>query len=83
MNTQAAMLGLTDGVLQQYAITGGEADFEKALQSKRGKISSGAVISVKSNRDQTEKRGKHKEGGKRPSGSNDHHRSKSNKKPKH
>lgn len=54
--------GLLDvGMLQQYAIVDGEVDFAGALQSGGGKIPSGGVVSVKSNKTKAEKHGKRKE----------------------
>lgn len=68
--------------LQQYAIEDKEADFENALQNG-GKISSGGLISLKSNRSKSEKHGNqkesHKSGKKR---GKDDRGSKSNKKKK-
>ncbi|XP_022132534.1 RNA cytidine acetyltransferase 2-like [Momordica charantia] len=54
--------GLLDvGMLQQYAIVDGEVDLAGALQSGGGKIPSGGVVSVKSNKTKAEKQGKRKE----------------------
>nr|XP_004237469.1 RNA cytidine acetyltransferase 2-like [Solanum lycopersicum] len=49
--------GLLDPELfQQFAIVDREADFESALQNGGGKISSGGVVSVKSNKSKLEKK---------------------------
>lgn len=48
------------GMLQQYAIVDGEVDFDGALASG-GKIPSGGVVSVKSNKTKAEKQVKKKE----------------------
>lgn len=52
---------LNPELLQQYAIADREADFEKALQNGGGKVPSGGLISVKTNRNKAEKLGKQKE----------------------
>ncbi|KAL5709167.1 hypothetical protein ACHQM5_019886 [Ranunculus cassubicifolius] len=49
---------LNPELLQKYVITDGEVDFTEALQNGCGKLSSSGVISVKSNRGQSEKREK-------------------------
>lgn len=59
---------LNPELLQQYAIADREADFEKALQG--GKVPSGGLISVKTNRNKAEKLGKQKESHKRGKKSN-------------
>lgn len=59
---------LNPELLQQYAIADREADFEKALQG--GKVPSGGLISVKTNRNRAEKLGKQKESHKRGKKSN-------------
>lgn len=58
--------GLNPEFLQQYAIVDKEADFEKALQKGSGKLSAGALVSIKSERkkidkqiDSEKKRNKH------------------------
>lgn len=54
--------GLLDvGTLQQYAIVEGEVDFAGALQSGGGKVPSGGVVSIKSNKTKAEKQGKRKD----------------------
>ena len=54
--------GLLDvGMLQQYAIVDGDVDLAGALQSGGGKVPSGGVVSVKSNKTKAEKQGKRKE----------------------
>ncbi|XP_059624435.1 RNA cytidine acetyltransferase 1-like [Cornus florida] len=59
---KAKMDGLLDPeLLQQYAIVGSEVDFENALQNG-GKVPSGGLVSVKSNRTKVEKLGKQKVG---------------------
>ncbi|PKI79320.1 hypothetical protein CRG98_000265 [Punica granatum] len=75
---------LNPELLQQYAIVGRESDLEKALQNGAGRIPSGGLVSVKSSREMSEKRGKQKDGqesGKRQK--KDERGSKSNKKRKH
>ncbi|KAL3818839.1 hypothetical protein ACJIZ3_004744 [Penstemon smallii] len=42
-------------LLQQYAIVDKEADFEKALQNGGGKVVSGGVVSIKSNKSKAQK----------------------------
>ncbi|KAL5703564.1 hypothetical protein ACHQM5_022097 [Ranunculus cassubicifolius] len=49
---------LNPELLQKYVIADGEVDFTEALQNGGGKLSSSGVISVKSNRSQSEKREK-------------------------
>ncbi|CAK9320297.1 unnamed protein product [Citrullus colocynthis] len=49
------------GTLQQYAIVEGEVDFAGALQSGGGKVPSGGVVSIKSNKTKAEKQGKRKD----------------------
>ncbi|KAG5534138.1 hypothetical protein RHGRI_022320 [Rhododendron griersonianum] len=74
---------LNPELLQQYAIADREADFEKALQNGGGKVPSGGLISVKTNRNKAEKLGKQKESHKRGKKSNkEDGSSKSNKKRK-
>lgn len=54
--------GLLDvGTLQQYAIVEGEVDFAGALQTGGGKVPSGGVVSIKSNKTKAEKQGKRKD----------------------
>lgn len=82
MRTQMEGL-LNPDLLQQYAIMGRDSDLEKALQNGGGRIPSGGLISVKSSRDKSDKRGKQKEGqksGKRQK--KDERSSRSNKKQK-
>ncbi|KDP35269.1 hypothetical protein JCGZ_09428 [Jatropha curcas] len=72
---------LNPELLQQYAIVDRDGDFENALKSGGGKISSSGLISVKSSKTKVEKHGKqesHKKG-KRRKGD---HSPKSNKKSK-
>lgn len=69
--------------LQQYAIVDREGEFEKALQNVGGKVSGSGLLSVKSNRPEMDKHGKHKETTKsKRKGRNDGDRSRSNKKKK-
>ncbi|KAJ1412894.1 tRN [Sesbania bispinosa] len=49
MKSQAETL-FTPELLQQYAIEGEESDFQAALQHYGGKIPTGAIVSVKSNK---------------------------------
>lgn len=48
-------------LLKRYAIVDNEVDFENALKSGGGKIPSGGLVSVKSNRSRVEKHKKEKE----------------------
>ncbi|XP_058179454.1 RNA cytidine acetyltransferase 1 [Rhododendron vialii] len=74
---------LNPELLQQYAIADREADFEKALRNGGGKVPSGGLISVKTNRNKAEKLGKQKESHKSGKKSNtEDGSSKSNKKRK-
>ncbi|KAF9678780.1 hypothetical protein SADUNF_Sadunf07G0071300 [Salix dunnii] len=66
--------------LQQYAIVGGEEEFDDALQKHGGKINPGGVISVKSNRVKPEKHGKPGSGGSGKKRGKEDRGSKSNKK---
>lgn len=67
--------------LQQYAIVGGEEEFDDALQKHGGKINPGGVISVKSNRVKPEKHEKQESGASgKKRGKEDHRGSRSNKK---
>ncbi|KAJ6740712.1 RNA CYTIDINE ACETYLTRANSFERASE 2 [Salix purpurea] len=67
--------------LQQYAIVGGEEEFDDALQKHGGKINPGGVISVKSNRVKPEKHEKQESGASgKKRGKDDHRGSRSNKK---
>lgn len=52
---------LNPELLQQYAIVDREANLEEALQNSGGKVLSGGLISVKSNRDKAAKHGKKNE----------------------
>lgn len=77
---------LNPDLLQQYAIVDKEADFENALQNGSGKVLSGGLISVKSDKTKVEKQGKKIENQKNEKSEkkrNKHdHSSKSNKKRK-
>ncbi|KAF5727673.1 hypothetical protein HS088_TW22G01369 [Tripterygium wilfordii] len=68
--------------LQQYAIVDRDADFENALQNG-GKIPSGGLVSVKSNRKKQDKHEKQKEGHKSGKKRSNDRGSKSNKKSKY
>lgn len=69
--------GLDPDLLQQYAIVDKEADFENALQ--KGKLQSGALVSIKSDRKKTDKQTNSSE---KKRNKHDHSSSKSNKKRK-
>ncbi|KAJ6678077.1 RNA CYTIDINE ACETYLTRANSFERASE 2 [Salix viminalis] len=72
---------LNTELLQQYAIVGGEEEFDDALQKHGGKINPGGVISVKSNRVKPEKHEKQESGASgKKRGKEDHRGSRSNKK---
>ncbi|KAJ6366048.1 hypothetical protein OIU77_002592 [Salix suchowensis] len=72
---------LNTELLQQYAIVGGEEEFDDALQKHGGKINPGGVISVKSNRVKPEKHEKKESGASgKKRGKEDHRGSRSNKK---
>ncbi|KAJ6419565.1 hypothetical protein OIU84_029633 [Salix udensis] len=72
---------LNTELLQQYAIVGGEEEFDDALQKHGGKINPGGVISVKSNRVKPEKHEKQASGASgKKRGKEDHRGSRSNKK---
>lgn len=75
--------GLNPDLLQQYAIVDKEADFENALQKGSGKVLSGGLISIKSDRKKVEKQGKQIENQKSEKKRNKHdHSSKTNKRRK-
>lgn len=69
-------------LLKRYAIVDNEVDFESALKNGGGKIPSGGLVSVKSNRTKVEKHGKLKESQSEKKRSKDGHGSRSNKKKK-
>ncbi|XP_051114910.1 RNA cytidine acetyltransferase 1-like [Andrographis paniculata] len=74
---------LNPDLLQQYAIVDKDADFENALRNSGAKALSGSLISVKSNRERSEKRGKPAESEKSEKKRNKNdHSSRSNKKRK-